>query len=149
MPKPRCLIPALIKEYAIHLHEQERAPATIQKYTSDLTALMRWLDERPLEKSLLLLWKEEISESCKASSVNGKIAVLNGFLGYMGWQELRLRPLKLQRNLFADESRELTRAEYARLVHAAQKKENERLSLVIQTICATGIRVSELRLCVF
>ena len=63
----------------------------------------------------------------------------------MGWEELRVKPLKIQRSPFCDEERELTRAEYARLVQAAERQENRRLSLVIQTICATGIRVSELK----
>ena len=73
------------------------------------------------------------------------IAAVGGFLTFLGWQEMRVKPLKIQKSLFCDESREQTRAEYAPLVQAAERRENQRLALVIQTICATGIQVSELR----
>lgn len=73
------------------------------------------------------------------------LTAANGYLRFYGWCELAVKLLRVQKSLFADESKEMTRAEYARLVQAAQRKDNERLALVIQTICATGIRVSELR----
>lgn len=73
------------------------------------------------------------------------LAAVNGFLSFMGWQALSVKPLKIQRSVFCDEHRELTRAEYARLIQAAERKENQRLALILQTICSTGIRVSELK----
>lgn len=73
------------------------------------------------------------------------LTAANGYLRFYGWCEPAVKLLRVQKSLFADESKEMTRAEYARLVQAAQRKDNERLALVIQTICATGIRVSELR----
>ena len=146
MPKKAItLTPDLIRRYARQLREQERAPQTIQKYVHDLTALAEFLGERPLTKAALLEWKESLIAAHAHASVNAKIAALNGFLSYLDRRELRLRPLKIQRALFLSEDKELTRAEYVRLVRAAEEAENRRLALVIQTICATGIRVSELK----
>ena len=139
------ITPALIQKYAAFLHEQERSSATIQKYVHDLTALGDFLAGQPMTKGLLLEWKENLIGQYAPASVNNKLAAINGFLAFCGLNELRLRKLKIQRALFLSEDKELTRAEYVRLVKAAERAENERLSLVIQTICATGIRVSELR----
>ena len=119
--------------------------ATVEKYVHELTGLSIFLDGRPLAKGLLLKWKEELIRRYAPSSINNKLAAVNGFLSFCGMGALRLRKLKIQKSLFLSEDRELTRAEYVRLVQAAERAENERLSLVIQTICATGIRVSELR----
>ena len=135
------ITPALIGKYAAYLREQERSPATIEKYVHDLTALSGFLAGRPVTKGALLEWKEDLIGQYTPASVNNKLAAVNGFCG-MG--ALRLRKLKIQKALFLSEEKELTRAEYVRLVRAAEQAENERLSLVIQTICATGIRVSEL-----
>lgn len=134
-----------IRRYALHLWEQERAPATIQKYVRDLTALRNWLAGRPLTKAALIEWKEALTAGHAPATVNAMLAAANGFFHFMGWSGITVKLLKIQKALFCDERRELTRGEYARLVSAAQKKGNERLSLVMQTICATGIRVSELR----
>ena len=98
-----------------------------------------------MTKGALLEWKETLIENYAPASVNAMLAAVNCFLRFCGLNDLRLRPLKIQKALFLSEDRELTKAEYVRLVRAAEQAENERLSLVIQTICATGIRVSELR----
>ena len=146
MPKKAIVLtPDLIRRYARQLREQERSAATIQKYVHDLTALAEFLGDRPLTKAALLEWKESLIAAHAPASVNSKIAAVNGLLYYLDRRELRLRPLKIQKALFLSEEKELTRAEYVRLVRAAEQAENERLSLVIQTICATGIRVSELK----
>lgn len=134
-----------IHRYALYLREQERAPATIQKYVRDLTALWDWLAGRPLTKAVLIEWKEALMASHAPATVNSMLAAVNSFFCFTGWGDITVKLLKIQKALFCDECRELTRAEYARLVSAAQKKGNERLSLIMQTICATGIRVSELR----
>ena len=136
---------AHIRRYALHLREQERAPATIQKYLHDLTALLGWLDGAPVTKAALIAWKEALVAAHAPATVNSMLAAVNGFLNWMGWRECAVRLLKIQRPLFCDAGRELSRAEYARLVAAAQREGNQRLSLILQTICATGIRVSELR----
>ena len=151
-----------IRRYVLYLREQERAPATIQKYVHDLTALLDYLDGAPVTKAALIGWKEALAADHAPASINSMLAALNtflrfigledcrvpavnGFLAWMGWGTLAVKLLKLQKALFLDEHKELTRSEYTRLVHAAQREGNQRLSLVLQTICATGIRVSELR----
>lgn len=134
-----------IRRYADYLREQERSAATIQKYIHDLTALLGWLGDGALTKAKLIEWKEELTAAYAPATVNSMIAAVNGFLAFMGWGDCKIKLLKIQKTLFCDEGKELTRAEYARLVKAAERQENQRLSLIIQTICATGIRVSELK----
>lgn len=141
----RSITPELIRRYAVSLREQEKAPATTQKYTHDLTAPCDYLSGADLTKTLLISWKEHLMERYAPASVNTMLAAVNGLLDFCGWSDLKVNPLKIQKALFCDEGRELTRDEYIRLIHAAEKEGNQRLSLVIQTICATGIRVSELK----
>ena len=143
--KTHMLTAAQIDCYANYLYEQERAESTIRKYRHDLTAVLAYLDTAPLTKAELIGWKEQLLQRHDPSSVNSMLAAVNSFFSFMGWPELKLRPLKIQKALFCDEQRELTRSEYIRLVQAASQQGNERLSLVLQTICSTGIRVSELR----
>ena len=143
--KGHTLTAAHIQNYARYLREQERAPATIQKYVHDLVSLFTFLDGAPVTKTALIAWKEELTSAHAPATVNSMVAAVNGFLSFLGWREMRVKLLKIQKSLFCDENRELTRAEYARLVLAAERRENRRLSLIIQTICATGIRVSELK----
>ena len=134
-----------IRCYGAYLREQERADSTVQKYLHDLAALLAYLRGRALTKAVLLEWKGDLAGRYAPASVNTMLAAVNGFLRFMGWGELTVRFLKIQKALFCDERRELTRADYVRLVNTARRKRKERLSLVLQTICATGIRVSELR----
>ena len=143
--KNHTLTAALIRRYADHLREQERSVATIQKYAHDLTALLEYLQGEALTKALMIGWKEALSADHAPATVNSMLVAVNGFLRFMGWHALTVRLLKIQRPLFREEQRELSKAEYARLVDAAQRAGDERLALILQTICATGIRVSELR----
>lgn len=142
--KSYALTPELIQNYLFYQEEQERSTATIQKYTHDLTELYLYLNGQPLNKSVLIGWKQKLTETYAPATVNSMLTAVNGYLSYMGWPELRVKLLKIQKSLFLDEQKELTRREYIRLVQTAEREGNERLSLVIQTICATGIRVSEL-----
>ena len=134
-----------IAQYAAHLQEQERTKNTVKKYVRDLNSLMMFLNGQPIAKAAVTAWKEHLSNTYTPATVNSMLAAANGFFHFMDWSKLSVRPLKIQRSLFCDENREMTRAEYVRLVGAAQRQGNERLSLLLQTICATGIRVSELR----
>ena len=146
MPKKQpSITPALVNRYLADLREQERSGATIRKYAHDLNAFLAFAGERMLSKPLVIAWKEQLTAAHAPASVNSMLAAVNGLLKFYGWGELCVKPLKIQRALFLEEQKELTRAEYLRLVEAAQRKENERLALVMQTICATGIRVSELK----
>lgn len=145
MGKKQCLLTSeLIKRYAAYLREEERSPATVGKYVRDLTALQTFLGGRPLSKTNLIEWKQQLTQTYASASVNSMLAAANSFLAFMNRKDLAVKPLKLQKPLFLAEEKELTKDEYIRLVRVAQQ-ENERLALVIQTICATGIRVSELR----
>ena len=141
----RTLTDAQIERYLSHLREQERSPATIQKYAHDLKALSRWLMGEPATKAALLEWKQRLSEFYAPATVNAMLTAVNGCFRFLGWKELPVKLLRLQKNLFLEESRELTRQEYVRLVSTARCRGEQQLSLVIQTLCATGIRVSELR----
>ena len=134
-----------IQKYIDFLCENERSAATVEKYRHDLCVLRAFADGRELTKTLLIEWKRALIGRYAPATVNTMLAAANGFVRFMGWPALAVKPLRIQRALFLDESRELTRAEYTRLVQTAQRHENERLALVMQTICATGIRVSELQ----
>lgn len=137
--------PELIKNYAAFLQEQEKSIGTIRKYVHDLTVLCDYLMGRCLTKAALIEWKEYLTQQYAAASVNTMLAAVNGLLDYCGWGNLKVKPLKIQKAMFCDADKELTRDEYIRLIHTAETEGNERLSLVMQTICATGIRVSELQ----
>lgn len=135
-----------IADFALHLREQEREKSTIEKYLHDVGSFYGWLDGRTLTKEMTSAWKEHITTLGYApATVNGKLAALNGFLEFAGWQDCRVKPLRVQRQIFRDASRELSKDEYERLIKTAHALERERLALVIETICALGIRVSELR----
>lgn len=134
-----------VRAYLLYLREQERSQATIRKYSHDLLAFRAFGQGQPLSKALVISWKEQLVQTHAPAAVNSMLAAVNGFLRFRGLGELCVKPLKIQRALFLEERRELKRGEYQRLVEAAGRKENQRLALVMQTICATGIRVSELR----
>lgn len=141
----KTITPELIRRYAVFLREREKAPATVEKYVHDLTVLYEYLDGAGLTKTVLIGWKEHLAKRYAPASVNTMLAAVNNLLDFSGWPDLKMKPLKIQKSMFCDEGKELTRDEYIRLIYAAGKEGNERLSLVIQTICATGIRVSELK----
>ena len=134
-----------ISRYAAYLRERERAGNTMRKYLRDLNSLLEFLDGRPVTRAALIEWKARLADQYAAATVNSMLAAVNSFLGFAERRDLAVKPLRVQRPLFCDEDRELTRADYVRLVDAARRQGNERLSLLLQTICATGIRVSELR----
>ena len=134
-----------ISAYLEDLRERERSAATVGKYAHDLRECLAFLAGRELNKAALIEWKREITQTHAPASVNAMLAAVNGYLKFFSWGEFCVRPLKVQHAAFLEERQELTRQEYARLVEAAKRKENERLALVMQTICATGIRVSELK----
>lgn len=134
-----------ILEYMDYLKKEERSVRTIQKYFHDLKKCMEFIEERELTKEVLLQWKEQLQSMYTSASVNTVLAAVNGFLGFMGWHDLKVKSLKCQRQIFYDEEKELTKNEYIKLVETAQKMGKIRLALVLQTICGTGIRVSELR----
>ena len=135
-----------IQAYAVSLREDEKSINTVQKYVRDIMNFFSFLPEdKAVNKLRVLAWKEKLTQEYAASSMNSMLVPVNRLLEWLGWNECRVKLVKCQRKVFCDESRELSRAEYVRLVQTAKEKGNERLSLVIETICSTGIRVSELR----
>ena len=134
-----------IENFKNHLIIQEKSGNTCEKYIRDITTFMIWLDGKEATKLLTLEYKKEICEKYAPRSVNATISSLNSFFQFMEWYDLRINALKIQRQIFSNEKKELTKVEYERLLIAAKNKNNERLYHLMQTICSTGIRVSELR----
>ncbi|MCG4469617.1 site-specific integrase [Lawsonibacter sp. DFI.6.74] len=134
-----------IAAYADHLRAEERSPGTIAKYTHDLTALAHFLDGTPLTHESAAAWKVHLLEQeHKPNTVNAMLAAVNGFCRFFDLP-IKIKFLKIQQQIFRDSSRELTKEEYDRLLTAARESGQERLALIMETLCATGIRVSELR----
>ncbi len=135
----------LILSFKTYLIEEEKSENTIDKYIRDVTFFMIWLTSREVTKILALEYKKELCEKYAPASVNAAISSLNSFFEFTGWHDIRIKALKIQRQIFSNKDKELTKAEYERLLTAAKNKKNERLYLLMQTICSTGIRVSELK----
>lgn len=135
----------LLDSFKTYLTNEEKAPATITKYVRDIRLFLEWLQSADLDKSAVLAYKAYLMDRYAPASVNAAIASLNSFFGYCEWYELRVKSLKIQRQVFASQDKELTKKEYERLLKVAEARKKHRLSLLMQTICSTGIRVSELR----
>lgn len=131
-----------ILQFEQYLKEEEKSKATIEKYLRDVRTFAEYLADRPIEKAEIISYKEYLTNHYAPASVNSMLVALNGFLRFSGLSSYCVKILKIQRQIFYEEDKELTKEEYRRLVHAA---EHTQLSYVIQTICSTGIRVSELR----
>ena len=145
MPE-RTIDPAQLASYTAHLRREERSPGTIEKYLRDIRAFAGWLDGRPVSRELVAEWRDHLlSKDYAPVTINSMLAALNGLFHFLGWDECRAKFLKVQRRLFRDAGRELTRQEYERLLAAARARGQERLALLMEAICATGIRVSEVR----
>lgn len=134
-----------IDAYCRSLLADERAAGTVAKYRRDLAAFALWLDGRGVTKENAARWKAHLLErGYKPTSINAMLSAINGFFAFMGWS-IRVKFLKIQHQLFRDPTREMTRQEYDRLLTTARESGQERLALIMETLCATGIRVSELR----
>lgn len=135
----------LIEEFKIFLISEEKSEATVEKYIRDICAFWGWLCGKNVDKTAVLEYKAYLVENYKPTSVNSVLSSLNSFFTYNEWYDCKVKSLKIQKQIFASKDKELTKAEYERLLDAAKSKKNERLYLLMQTICSTGIRVSELR----
>ena len=141
----RIITAAMLHSFRDHLTENEKASATLEKYMLDIRFFAEFAANRLLDKSLVLEYKAHLGQNYAPRSANSMLAALNSFLRFFGWFDLCPKQFKLQKEVYCSEDKELTKSEYAALVRAAEKEKNKRLSLVVQTICGTGIRVSELQ----
>lgn len=142
----RILTPSSIDAYAASLRMEERAEETVRKYRRDMQSFAAWLGDRPVTKESAADWKASLLGSgLSAATVNARLAALNGLLRFLGLEDCRVKFLKLQHRPFRDASRDLTREDYARLLAAARENSQPELALLLETICAAGLRVSEVR----
>lgn len=134
-----------IERFRNYLREEEKSKNTIEKYIRDVTAFSEFCDGKTTKDTVIAYKQSLIDGGYAARSINSMIASLNSLFSFLGWYELRVKSLKVQQQAFCPEEKELTKAEYERLCRTAERKQNERLCLILQTICGTGIRVSELQ----
>lgn len=135
----------IILNFENHLSEQEKSPTTIEKYIRDVRAFSAFAGRKTITKETVILYKKHLQKNYAVRSINSMLASVNSLFAFLGWHGLKVKSLKLQQQVFRPEEKELTKAEYYRLCTAAKRKRNKRLNLILQTICGTGIRVSELQ----
>lgn len=144
--KGRIITEEIIADFRWHLREEEKSNATIQKYIHDITVFKAYVHEAEITKETVITFKQQlINDGYAVRSINSMLASLNSLFSFLGWHDLKVKTIKLQRQVFCSEDKELTKVEYEQLCRTAQRKKNERLYLILQTICGTGIRVSELQ----
>ena len=135
----------LIQKFKEYLINEEKSLSTLDKYIRDITGFMKWCEYRELNKSIVLQYKQELIEKYSPATVNSVLSSLNSFFMFNEWYDLKVKTLKIQKQIFANKNKELTKGEYERLLTAAMQKKNKRLYYLMQTICSAGIRVSELK----
>ena len=144
--KGRILTEKMVADFSAYLKSEEKSENTIEKYLRDVRAFSVYLNGDEITKEAVIAYKSKLlSMNYAVRSINSMLASVNGLFSFLGWADLKVKSIKLQRQIYCSEERELTKAEYMRLVNTAKQKGNERLNLILQTICGTGIRVSELQ----
>ncbi len=143
--KGRFITAKVIAEFKEHLILEERSEITIEKYIRDVKAFSTYTQNTAVTKETVIAYKKHLQQNYAVRSVNSMLASINVLFSFLGWHDLRVKSLKLQQQVFCPEEKELTKAEYTRLCRTAERKRNKRLNLILQTICGTGIRVSELQ----
>ena len=140
----RILSEADICAFYNYLIQEEKSTATVEKYFRDARAFLIFAGQTAVTKEMVMAYKESLIEKEYAvRSINSMLASLNSLLDFLGWGDCKVKSLKIQRQIYCNEERELTKAEYLRLLEASRKQ--PKLNLLMQTICSTGIRVSELK----
>lgn len=134
-----------VRKFEAYLVLQEKSRATVEKYVRDASAFAEYTGDAEITKETVIAYKEHLMKNHAVRSVNSYLASLNSLFAFLNRADLKVKSIKLQRQIFYPEDRELTREEYRRLCKAAADSQNERLHLMLQTICGTGIRVSELQ----
>ena len=142
----RILTKTLLDKFKEHLILEEKSDATVEKYLRDTKAFSAFAKNSKITKETAIAYKNKLKDDgYKVRSINSMLASINSLFVFLGWYDLKVKSVKIQQQVFCPEEKELTRKEYERLVRAATIKQNERLNLIMQTICGTGIRVSELK----
>jgi integrase/recombinase XerD len=134
-----------LRRFLAALAQAEKSAATLRKYRRDILTLMEFMSDQPVDKTRMIAYKAYLEQRYAQSSVNSMLSAANAFLRFLGMEDCRVKLLRRQTRVFCPDERELTREEYFRLLHTAAAQGKTRLGLVLQTICATGIRVSELQ----
>ena len=144
--KGRKLIEKLIKDFINHLRLEEKSANTIEKYARDVRAFAAYLDGRAVCKEIVIEYKQKlIADGYAVSSNNSMLAAVKSLFDFLGWIDCKVKSIKIQRQIYCSENKELSKVEYLRLVEAAERNHNHRLNMILQTICSTGIRISELQ----
>lgn len=133
-----------LQSFESYLHNDEKSQATISKYMHDINCFAKFAGDTPVSKELTLAYKSFLEENYAITSANSMLAALRAFLTFAGWQDCCVKQFRVQKKAYCSAEKELTKAEYLRLIQTARQQGNQRLNLIIQTICGTGIRVSEL-----
>ena len=141
----RQLSPESLKAFREHLILEERSAATVEKYLRDAAAFVQYISGSDITKKVVIAYKQHLLKRYAVGSVNSMLASVNSLFAFLGWHDLKVKSVKRQQAIYCPEEKELTKAEYTRLCQAAERKQNRRLYLILQTICGTGIRVSELQ----
>lgn len=145
MMKGKYLTQEIISDFKENLILEERSEATVEKYIRDVTAFSAFANGGEISKEMVIAYKKHLQGNYAVRSVNSMLASINSLFAFLGWHELKVKSIKLQQQVYCPEEKELTKVEYTRLCRTAERKHNERLNLILQTICGTGIRVSELQ----
>lgn len=144
--KGRILTEKMIEDFSCYLKSEEKSENTVGKYLRDVRTFAEYLGGAEITKETVIAYKSRLlAENYAVRSINSMLASLNSLFSFLNWMDCRVKSIKLQRQIYCPEEKELTKAEYMRLVNTAKQKGNERLNLILQTTCGTGIRVSELQ----
>ncbi len=142
--KRRTITSKLLADFKASLYSDEKSTNTTEKYMRDVRMFAKFAEERSIDKPLVLEYKASLEKGYALTSANSMLAAVNSFFKFAGWIDLCVKQFKVQRKTYCSEDSELSKKEYFALVRAAESKKDERLSLILQTLCGTGIRVSEL-----
>lgn len=150
MGEMRKITDEMLKGYREYLWGEERSQATVEKYLRDVKGFRNYLSEgagedRTVNREKVREYKQFLRERYKVSSANSMLAALNSFFVFAGWEELKVKLFKIQRALYSRPETEMTEKDYGKLIRAAQKDGDDKMSMLIQTIGSTGIRISELK----
>lgn len=142
----KIIVEQTLHEFQKHLQLDEKSSVTIQKYIRDVKGFMLFTGRKNISKEVVIAFKQNLIDGGYAvRSINSMLASLNSLFSFLGWHECKVKMVKLQKQIFCPEEKELSRKEYERLCYAARSRRNDRLCMILQTICSTGIRVSELK----